>query len=981
MTQSLTIKIKGLYTFPSDLSEIPEGALSVADNIVIDRDSIAEPRRGLGYLTHGSGTQSVFSDPSYRANKIFFYQNQILCHYDTNLLAYHDATLGWTNYTGTFNPPSTTVPVRAAQANQNFYYTTSKGVYKLDVYTGTPTAVGVPQALDTQLSIAATVTPTATTTSTSSVITAVSSISGVAIGMSITGTNIPSGTYINDFNATTITLSQAATGSGSGITMTIGVPSTWLAPAASSGLNTTGYRVMWIFTDANKNLIQGAPSSFVQVSNVTASTAATIVAFTLPAGITTAHYYQIYRTAAVANGVTPNDEEGLVYQGAPTAADITYGTLAVLDIVPDSLRGATIYTAASQQGLVNSNVAPPFAYDIAVFRNCLFYGNTSGLQSYNLTLLGTGTPAGIQSGDTITLGGVAFTAAATETISTGTFAVAAVVLVTPTGTTHSNTTIDTISSMTSIAVGQSVSGTGIPAGTFVVTVNGGGSSVTLSQAATASSGGVTLTFTGDSAAQAIRDTALSLVRVINRYASSTLYAYYISGVADLPGMMLIQSRTVGAAIFYALSSRGTCWSPSLPTSGTAQASTNSVNKNFIYYSKSQQPEHVPLGNYIPVGSADKNILRVIALRDSLFILKEDGVFYLTGTDASNFQAWPLDYTTSLVGAESAVALNNQIYCYTTQGVVSITQNGVAIMSRPIEADLTSLIARNYTTLQNTTFGIAYESSRAYYLFCISNANDTGATQYWRYNYVTNTWTHSSLSKKCGAVNPVDDKLYLGNAAHAITDVENKTLTYSDYADYQSTQTITAVSGTQVTISSSDTIQVGSIIFQSATVFGTVSAVNSITGICTTTLATNLTTGAADILAPISCSIQWVPLTFANAGLIKQFREATPIFKADFNGTATVSFSSDIYPGSQSETITGGNVGGWGLFGWGGPSETSLGVPWGGDPRRRDIRVTVPRNHQRCSILNISFAHSYAYSPWQLQGISLIGNNISERTGN
>lgn len=979
MTQSLTIKIKGLYSYPSDLSEIPEGALATADNIIVDRDSIAEPRRGFGYLTHGSsGTQSQFSDVSYRANKLFYYQSQLLCHYSSSSLAYHNSTTGWTNYSGSYSPPTATIPVRSAQASQNFYYTTSTGVYKLDSYTGTPSAIGVPPALDVQTTIAATVTPTATTTSSSSVLTSVSSISGVAIGMGVTGTNIPASSYITAFNGTTITISNAATGSGSGITMTISAPSTWLANASSAGLNTASFRVLWQITDANKNLIQGAPSGISQISNRTGATAAPIVAFTVPPTITTSHQYQIYRSAAVADGSTPNDEGRLVYQGSPTSADITYGTIAVIDIVPESLFGAFIYTAASQQGIVNQNSPPPLAYDIAAFRNSMFYGNTSGLQTYSLTLLGTGTPAGIQATDTLSIGGITFTAAASETISTGTFAVAPVVTVTPTGTTHTNTTIDSISSMTSIAVGQLISGTGIPANTYITVV--GGSSVTISQAATASAS-ITLTITGDSAAQAIRDTAISLVRVINRYASSTVFAYYVSGPADLPGQLLITSRTVGASVFYVLSSRATCWSPLLPTSGTTQASTNSVNKNYLYYSKYQQPENVPIGNYIPVGSADKNILRVIPLRDALFILKEDGVFYLTGTDATNFQVWPLDYTANLIGAETAVALNNQIYCLTTQGVVSITQNGVAIMSRPIESSLTSLIAINYTYLQNTSFGVAYESARAYYLFCVTAAADTSPTQYWRYNYVTNVWTHSVISKKCGGVNPVDDKLYLGNSGAPITDVENKNLTYADYADYSSTQTISAVSGSSVTITSSDTIAIGSIIFQSGSVFSTVTAVNTVTGVVTTSLPTDLVAGSADILAPISCTITWVPFTFSNAGISKQFREAVPLFKADFNGSATVSFSTDVYPGSYSEPIAGGNVGGWGLFGWGGPSETSLGVPWGGDPRRRPIRVMVPRNHQRCSILNVTFAHSYGYSPWQLQGISLIGNNIVERTGN
>ncbi len=469
--------------------------------------------------------------------------------------------------------------------------------------------------------------------------------------------------------------------------------------------------------------------------------------------------------------------------------------------------------------------------------------------------------------------------------------------------------------------------------------------------------------------------------MINRYASSTLFAYYLSGPRDLPGQILIQSRTVGAAIFYVFSSRTTCWNPTLPTSGTAQASTSSANVNYLYFSKVDQPEHVPLGNYLPVGSGDQAILRVIALRDALFVLKNDGVFYVTGTDPSNFQVWPLDYTTRMVGAETAVALNNQIYCLTTQGVVSITQNGVAIMSHAIERDLTSLIATNYTYLGSTSFAVGYESDRCYYLFCVTSSADTSPSQYWRYNYITNTWTHSSMAKKCGGINPLDDKLYLGSSSNPIIDVENKNFTYTDYADYASTQTISDVTGTVVTITESDTIAVGSIIFQSASLFGVVESVDSVAGTVTTTLESGLTAGSADVLAPIECEIEWVPFTMGNPGVNKHFREVAPMFKADFNGTATVGFASDVYPATDSETLTGGTVGGWGQFGWGGPAETSFGVVWGGDPRTRPIRVMVPRNQQRCTQLSVSFSHAYGYAPWQLEGISVVGESYDERTGN
>lgn len=839
MTQQLTVKLAGLYTFQNDLSAVPEGALAQADNVIIDRDGEAEPRRGFDYLRHG-GVQSAFSSSTYRAARLFFYQGKTLCHYGTSgspsFFAYHDSSSGWTNYTGSFAPPSVTVPMRAAQANQNFYFTTSTGVQKLDSATGTPTSIGVPPGLDVTATVAASA-------------------------------------------------------------------SAWMATATASA-----YRIVWGIKDGNQNLILGAPSQRSVVINSSGSTKAVSVDFSIPSGITTAHFYQIYRSPNVGSAITPSDELQLVYEANPSSGDITSKTITVTDIVPDTLLGATIYTAPSQEGPAAANEPAPLAADVTVFKNVLFFANTSSLQGYNLTLLGIGSPNGLVATDTLTIGGITYTGAASEDATIGQFKVS----------------------------------------------------------------------TGGSASQNIADTALSLVKVINRYASSTVYAYYESGINDLPGQMLFQARTVGAASFPVTSSRSTCWNPALPSSGTTQSSTNDSLKNAVFYSKVSEPEHVPLGNNVLVGSADSAILRVIALRDSLFILKEDGIYRLYGSDPSNFQVSPLDYTAIVIAPDSAVALNNQIYALTTQGVVAIGEQGVQIMSHPIEDQLTALSAANYSLLQTSSFGVAYESSRAYYLFCMSNAADTKPTQWFRYNYITNAWTRGTLSKLCGGVNPADDKLYLGNAGLNIVDVERKSLTYSDYADYQSTQTITAVTGAVVKISAADTITVGSIIFQSSTVFGTVVSVDISAGTATTSLPVAFSNGSADVLAPISTAITWIPVTLANPGLSKQVREASVLFKSDFNGTAMVGFASDVNPGVLTETILGGNVGGWGEFGWGGPTETSLGVPWGGDPRRRPIRIAVPRNHQRSSLLTVSFTHAYGFSPWIIQGISLVGNAISER---
>ena len=94
--QELKLKVRGLYTHPSDLSSVPDGALSRADDIVIDKEDTAEPRRGF------NRSSGAFSDSTYRAAKLFMYQDYLFAQYSTNLLAYYATNLDSTsaNFTG-----------------------------------------------------------------------------------------------------------------------------------------------------------------------------------------------------------------------------------------------------------------------------------------------------------------------------------------------------------------------------------------------------------------------------------------------------------------------------------------------------------------------------------------------------------------------------------------------------------------------------------------------------------------------------------------------------------------------------------------------------------------------------------------------------------------------------------------------------------------------------------------------------------------
>jgi len=817
MSQSLMLKIKGLFTSYNELSEAPEGALLVADDIELLKDSIAEPRRGF------TRVDGAFSNASHRADKTWFYQDKQFAHHgapgSANTVSYLSSGT-WTSV-GTYSAPAG-VKLKTLNANQNLYFSTSTGIQKLDAFDGTAALAGAYKALD-------------------------------------------------------VSLSTSSSGS------------TWLTAGY-----TTAYRVIWGYKDANENLILGAPSSRAEYTASGANRAIDLRA-TIPSGVTTTWFVQVYRSKSVFE-TSPSDEMGLVYEVNPSAGDITNGYIDITDIVPDSLRGATIYTAASQEGLAAQNERPPLAKDMAVFRDSVFYANTTSKHRYTLTLLSASAMA---NDDTVTIDGVTYTAKASETVASAEFALA----------------------------------------------------------------------TAGTPSQNITDTAHSLIRVINRYASSTVYAYYLSGIDDLPGKILLEERGIGGSSFALTSDNATCWSPELPSSGTTESSDDDRYKNGLFWSKPNQSESVPLTNFGGVGDKDDEILRVIPLRDALYIFKEKtGIYRLTGY-YPNFTIELLDSSAKLVGSETPAILNNQIYCLTDQGVTAVSDT-TKVISRPIEQTLLEIFGADLDLVKDVSFGVSYETDRKYYLFMPGSEADTTPTQAFVFNSFTNSWVRHVLDKTCGTV--YNNKLYLGDATTAYIHKERKTYTYTDYVDYGFSTTITDVSDNVITVDSgADNIAIGDIMYQSASVSSEVTAVDSVTGQVTLSIAPGFTTDPVDVLKAIPCKIQWVPVTSGNPGITQQYHTVIGLFKSDFRGTADLKFTSDLSRFEETVVITGAAGGLWGQFGWGQ-------IAWGGARLKRPVRQWIPRDKQRCSQLTIGFEHAVGYSQWELQGITVFSSEGSDR---
>ena len=391
---------------------------------------------------------------------------------------------------------------------------------------------------------------------------------------------------------------------------------------------------------------------------------------------------------------------------------------------------------------------------------------------------------------------------------------------------------------------------------------------------------------------AVEDTARSIERVINKDTTSIVNAFYLSGLEDLPGILLFEAKSLLDNEFYLgfnYQTNTPVFNPALPIARTVTnvsntsvfttstnhgftanqqiytfikptslpilvsgaktinttpanntftlldfstttayssferaivfsaevVSDNSVNPNRIYFSKINQPEAVPLVNFIDIGPRDKAIQRILALRDSLIVLKEDGVYVISGSAAPNFSVRLSDSSALTLAPDTATNLNNLIYVLTSQGVVTVSETGVGVISRNIENKIQE-VANAKFDYKLMSWGMASESDRCYLLWLPEKTTDSFATQAFRYNTFTRTWTRWTKPANCGVVNLVEDKIFLGDAFDGPYVLkERKNFERQDYADREIVRGIgtNAINGTTYTISSVFDLAPGDVLVQ------------------------------------------------------------------------------------------------------------------------------------------------------------------------
>lgn len=857
MPASLLLEVKGLHLNPSTFgSNAPNGALTKANNVVIDRPSVVATRRGF------NNAFATLQDSS--AESMFQYANVKLLH-GSNHKMYADPIdppinpfgIGdYIMYNGDYFKPDPTNPasrIRGIEANKNFYFITSNGTYRLDKIAGQPRLAGAPPGL-----------------------------------------------------------------SGTGLTTGI---SGFLPPNTN-----IAYRVVFGFRDANRQLVLGAPSSRIVVSNTGATDANVELTFQVPKEIQsspTDYFFQVYRGHASPDLDTePDDEMTITFEDVCTGSP----SITITDITPDDLLvGAALYTNQGQDGILQSNYRPPWALDIALFKQYTFYANTRTLHTSDLTIISAGTsngPDALAPGDTITF----------------------------TSTEFGGPTFTLLG----------VNGPNNPAlGWFHVNNTG-------------------------NPALDIQVTASNIALVANGFATNTfLTAYYTSTPNELPGKMRFDQLSLTTNAFTITSSRPASFEQAMPIT-----SINDARPNRIYYSKFNQPEAVPVVNYIEVGSANAPIRRLVPLRDGVMVLKDDGVFRISNA-APPFTITPIDYNIRILADNTAAELDNKVYFLSDQGVVALSDSDAQIMSFVLDKTIIENTSPTlYPNLKAVAWGIAYQSDRKYILFMPTTGTDPMANQQYVYNHLTEVWSRWELAATCGLVYRLDGRMYLGSIQGTAPDANNsyvyqerKTFTAADYADNEYVAVSTISGNTDIVVVNNPILPFGVEISPGWSILQDITGANArITKVDIGPTQTVITvdrvqawqTGNVVLFVPILSEVETIQLDCENPGMNKQFSEIVYMFTQQSFTQLTSRISSNTAGIPITDILFPTIRGGWGIDPWGT-------TPWGGSPSGQGkIRRYVPQAVQRAGWIYVNLSNAECFTSFGWSGCELFFKPMSSR---
>ncbi|HVK87951.1 MAG TPA: hypothetical protein VM513_27715 [Kofleriaceae bacterium] len=346
--------------------------------------------------------------------------------------------------------------------------------------------------------------------------------------------------------------------------------------------------------------------------------------------------------------------------------------------------------------------------------------------------------------------------------------------------TSGNPTLTGLVSTTSVVVGQLVTDNGIP-GVSTGTIPNGttvlsktATTVTMSANATAS-GAITAYFhdvvtvdgqgyyassSTDTSGTATypafgvysgdpERTARELAYIISQK-STTVFAYAIEdpyAPTDVYG-----NATRGTLVIRSVALDDTQWTVTSTRDGALSYEVNGSGgvlvdrenrPNQLFYSKPDEPEHVPEINFITIGSESDPIVALAPLRAALLVFKTDGIYRVTGSPPDGWRVDLLDPVLRPLRAECVDVLGESAVAWTQHGVVLVDEGGVRNISEGligVELEAVQQWAMTYGATLYSPF-VAANNNDGYVLVGVpatSTATYSSTLYCWSKN--TNAWS-------------------------------------------------------------------------------------------------------------------------------------------------------------------------------------------------------------------------------------------------
>jgi hypothetical protein len=708
------------------------------------------------------------------------------------------------------------------------------------------------------------------------------------------------------------------------------------------------YRLVGYSQDATGLIRRSAPSAAYEVTMpADAGTLMGTVSLTI-SGLRTPMpypYVEIYRSRAFPIGTTIDDEMQLVGR-------VDSGFVVFLDTVPQESRGATLYTSPSRGGIIQANDQPPACALVVRFKGALFFGNTRGPATQVLSFNAdpTANIAGQANGIGLRL--------ATATLTAG----------------------------SAVAVlGSAAMNVGLQPGmeflsTFGATfrstiVSIAGVNVTLAAAPTAPAAGA--------GGVEFRDTVW--FGGTNNYA----YPWALANVYSLGGTDFItvsqivpspeakdytfavvsDTRAPVAAPYTIRATHGPEYVPPLPLFlGTPKLWEQDVFPGGIYWSKTDEPEHVPALNFAFVGDQRNAMLGLVATRDAIYVLKEDGIWRLTGVNGV-WRIDPFDPTTICVLPNSVRPLFGRGCFLSRKGVVCVGDAGVELVSGPVNDILRPIVDGIQTRFLSSglyelngvlgSCAAVFERENEYTLL-------TGATlPLLVFNQNTGAWTAWKYDQtNCVAVNRFSrsDKLVysVGSPGGVVTALSNyiplaNSISSQYRADRERAVTISSFDAAlnQATLSASPGVTfAGDILIDAAGQVWIQTANSSTAVIPVKSTATGaFAPGAGFLFRALRCRV--VPAAFiAPASLQKHYRAVISAFPVFVGGTnVRIGYQSSMDPVYAYEDMR--------VYAPKGYVDAPMGY---------QNSALVPRGHARAWNLHAAIEWSHAFGNARLEGV-------------